>query len=296
MDIFRHQLVENFSLSLLKFHQHHNAIQYRVQNEKKKMLPLKLGKYSYRALMVLATVLALAGPASVVAGIFIFVALAGVIELLAQLQLSRATRNALLVANAALVVIACRGLVPTEPTMLLMFAINAVFLSVGLKVDKEDRFNAILLIGASSLAIIGVVILEACHLLMTPTAHISRLQECIVLVAAQDFCASAGGKLWPRGRLASRISPNKTLSGAAFGIVGGFGAWFFLRVVVGSNLSATQALVILIAGIFGDLLFSSIKRVLLVKDFGDTLGAKGGVLDRIDSTILAVLVAYALPS
>ncbi|MET3448790.1 CDP-diglyceride synthetase [Ralstonia sp. 1138] len=225
---------------------------------------------------------------------FIAATLASAAELLARLQVSQATRIALLTANAVLVAAAGRGLMATEPATLLLLAVNAILLSGGLASDDNDKFNTALLIGASSLAILGRAAIEATRLLTNSSAHMPVLQECIVLMAAQDFCASAGGKLWPRGRLAPRISPHKTLSGAAFGLAGGISSWFLLQVEVGSNFSAMGALAVLIAGILGDLLFSSVKRALMVKDFSDTLGVKGGILDRIDSTVVAVLAAHAL--
>lgn len=240
--------------------------------------------------------MAIAGPPALVASLFITAALAGTIELLARLQVGRMARVALLAPNAGLVTATSLGWLDVAAMAMLLLAINAALLSAALAIVEEDRFNAALLIGAASLTIIAAAAAEAGRLLAGPSTHMPRLQECIVLMAVQDFFASAGGRLWPRGRLAPRISPNKTLSGAAFGIVGGIGAWLMLRAGIGSNFSAPNALLILVAGVLGDLLFSSVKRALKVKDFGDALGAKGGVLDRIDSTILAVLVASALPS
>lgn len=261
-----------------------------------RMSTLKIERHAYRAFTVVSLIFALFASPVLVAAAFIAATLAGATELLGCLPIGRTWCIALLMANAAVVAAAGQGFLGTAAAALTLFAIDAAFLSIGLRVKDEGQYNATLLIGAMSLATIGLAAVEASELFLTHATRVPRLQECIVLMAAQDFFASTGGRFWPHGRLAPRISPNKTVSGAAFGLAAGIGAWLVLRDTIGSNFTLVQAVITLTAGTLGDLMFSSIKRALLVKDFSRLLGRKGGILDRIDSTVISSLVSHAFHS
>ena len=93
----------------------------------------------------------------------------------------------------------------------------------------------------------------------------------------------------------SKISPKKTWEGTIGGIVlsalimGYVGFVFDEWFVFGKQLSfwITLALIAVIAGTFGDLLESKLKRMAGVKDSGSIMPGHGGFLDRFDSLILA---------
>jgi len=99
--------------------------------------------------------------------------------------------------------------------------------------------------------------------------------------------AIGGPKLWPR------VSPKKTWAGA----IGGFIA--SLLVAIGfsaSDLGKTLPLLILaamlsIAAQLGDLFESAIKRRFGVKDSGHIIPGHGGVMDRLDGFVAAIVLA-----
>ena len=86
--------------------------------------------------------------------------------------------------------------------------------------------------------------------------------------------------------MAPHVSPGKTWAG----LLGGVATTVALAALVGPWLtpmdltrSLLAGLIIGVAGFFGDLSISAIKRDLKVKDSGSILPGHGGILDRIDS-------------
>jgi phosphatidate cytidylyltransferase len=125
---------------------------------------------------------------------------------------------------------------------------------------------------------------------------------CIICVSGSDIGAYFVGRRFGRTKLAPRISPNKTIEGALGGVVSGallgLVLWiiFDLWVFKGQVLSAGQVLIIgpILAGfgILGDLAESLIKRDAHTKDTGAIFPGMGGILDRIDSNMVALPVLY----
>lgn len=100
--------------------------------------------------------------------------------------------------------------------------------------------------------------------------------------------ALGGPKLWPA------ISPKKTWSGAIGGMVGAVAAG--LAVVKFMGLGVTPMLVIVAAALSvvsqgGDLIESSIKRHFGAKDASHLIPGHGGLMDRLDGFLTAVLAA-----
>ena len=113
------------------------------------------------------------------------------------------------------------------------------------------------------------------------------------------------GKKLPR-KMSPHVSPNKTVIGGVGGLIGGalggvvlfFGYYGFFGTIAQNYLELPFfiALGIVTAAVaaFGDLVESAIKRKLEIKDMGRLLPGHGGILDRIDSTLYAVLVVCAV--
>lgn len=113
-----------------------------------------------------------------------------------------------------------------------------------------------------------------------------------------DVGAYVVGRLFGRTRIAPSVSPNKTWEGLLGGVVASaVTAWVVLPLVDGELFAdpkdaAVIAAVAALAGFFGDLAESMVKRDLGLKDLGRMLPGHGGVLDRVDALLLALPVGY----
>ena len=116
-------------------------------------------------------------------------------------------------------------------------------------------------------------------------------------VALADVCAFVAGNVFHGPRLLPKISPNKTMAGVAGSVVGAYAAMGIMLFAVPATwpvpVIVAMPMLLAIASVWGDLLESLIKRTFAVKDAGTLLPGFGGVLDRIDSLIVALPLAYA---
>ncbi|HUO54873.1 MAG TPA: CDP-archaeol synthase [Rhodoblastus sp.] len=116
------------------------------------------------------------------------------------------------------------------------------------------------------------------------------------VVWGTDVCAYFGGRLIGGPKLAPRVSPGKTWSGFATGV--GCGAAFgALAAHFWPNVQAPAAPVFLLGLVTGamaqagDLFESWVKRRCGVKDSSRLIPGHGGVMDRLDGFIAAVIFA-----
>ena len=113
-----------------------------------------------------------------------------------------------------------------------------------------------------------------------------------------DTAAYYVGRRFGKHKLAPTISPGKSWEGAAASVVGSalFGLFYLGSTMPQLPLWAIVGMATLgnLSGQFGDLAESSIKRGAGLKDSGHLLPGHGGVLDRLDSSMFAVPVVYAL--
>ncbi len=125
----------------------------------------------------------------------------------------------------------------------------------------------------------------------------------LIGVLANDIFAYFGGIFFGKHKMVERISPKKTWEGFLWGVL--FSALFSLAFGLGVAFAGLPMLPFLdvsrwywIVGMslfipllanLGDLSFSLIKRNFNIKDYGNILRGHGGVLDRADSSIFAMI-------
>ncbi len=117
------------------------------------------------------------------------------------------------------------------------------------------------------------------------------------VVWSTDILAYFVGRAIGGPKLAPRISPGKTWSGAIGGTVAGVVAACLLTGIVFSRLAlwtAVLALALSVASQIGDLFESFIKRRFGVKDSSHLIPGHGGVMDRVDGLVFACFAAFLL--
>ncbi|MDE2655681.1 MAG: phosphatidate cytidylyltransferase [Gemmatimonadota bacterium] len=124
----------------------------------------------------------------------------------------------------------------------------------------------------------------------------------VAVTSVADTASYFVGKRLGRRRLAPRLSPGKTVEGSIGGLAGavvtGYAAGLFLdgvgTLVLSAPVCAGIGLLLGIAGQLGDLSESLLKREAGVKDSGRLLPGHGGFLDRFDSLLFTIPLAYGL--
>jgi phosphatidate cytidylyltransferase len=118
----------------------------------------------------------------------------------------------------------------------------------------------------------------------------------VAAIAISDTAQYYSGRLLGRHALAPRLSPKKTIEGAAGGLVVVplflYFAGPYLVPVGAAWLLAVVGVVLVLAGIAGDLFESMMKRAADMKDSSALIPGHGGVLDRIDALLFAAPVFY----
>ena len=124
-----------------------------------------------------------------------------------------------------------------------------------------------------------------------------------VVAFMSDGGAYFVGLKFGRHKLAPVVSPNKTIEGALGGLAGAIVGMLIYaiildlavpRVEVNYGLALLYGLIGSVAGVFGDLCFSIIKRQTGIKDYGNLIPGHGGVLDRFDSLMMVAPLMEAL--
>lgn len=103
-----------------------------------------------------------------------------------------------------------------------------------------------------------------------------------------DVCQYIWGKMLGKHKIIPKVSPNKTWEGfiggvATVSILSAFLAPYLTPLTMSQGFIA--GILIAISGFVGDVVISSVKRDLAIKDSGTLIPGHGGLLDRVDSLI-----------
>lgn len=136
-------------------------------------------------------------------------------------------------------------------------------------------------------------------ILMMQNGRFLILYVFIAAFASDTFAYFVGTK-FGKTKLCPEISPKKTIEGSMGGILGVIICYIVLTYVGNAYFNMNMNIIyMLIAGIiagiagqYGDLSASAIKRYCKIKDFGNIIPGHGGILDRFDSMLFVAPVMY----
>jgi len=184
----------------------------------------------------------------------------------------------------------------------LALALGMVFLAEVLRFDGSTTACQNLAGGVFALMYLGAMFGLLVHLRML--WGLGALLSLVVVVKLGDIGAYATGRLWGRHKLSPRLSPGKTWEGLAGQLLSNaVGAWFVFTWLVpwtaAGPLGPTAwwrwlvfGLMVGLVGLLGDLAESLIKRSAQRKDSSTWLPGLGGILDVLDSLLLATPAAW----
>jgi phosphatidate cytidylyltransferase len=127
-----------------------------------------------------------------------------------------------------------------------------------------------------------------------PTLGLTAILFVLAVAWTTDTASYVGGRLLGGPKLSPRISPKKTWSGFIVGTFTPALVGYGFAVYLGNTSALLLALVsigLALACQIGDLLESAVKRHFGAKDMSQLIPGHGGLFDRIDSLLLASVVA-----
>jgi phosphatidate cytidylyltransferase len=114
-----------------------------------------------------------------------------------------------------------------------------------------------------------------------------------------DTTAYYTGKLFGKTKLCPKVSPKKTIEGSLGGVLGSTLITLLFGFIMEKNYNimplGNYAIIGMLCGVlsqFGDLVASSVKRHVDVKDYSNLIPGHGGILDRFDSIIYSSVAIF----
>ncbi len=188
------------------------------------------------------------------------------------------------------------------PMVALALAFVAVFLGEMRRYEKPGGVTTNIAAAVLSLVYVGGLLSFVVQLRLV--WGIGALATLVLTVKMGDTGAYTVGRLFGRHKMAPVLSPGKTIEGAAGGLFFAcLGSWIAFTWLVPRACNLGEGalpswgwvlfgVVVGVTGLLGDLAESLIKRDVGCKDSSRWLPGFGGVLDLLDSILLAAPVAW----
>jgi phosphatidate cytidylyltransferase len=133
--------------------------------------------------------------------------------------------------------------------------------------------------------------------MLVPADGPRRVLTFVILTVCSDIGGYFAGITTGRHPMAPAISPKKTWEGFAGSVVACLvGGWLCVTLLLHGHAwqGVLTGAAVVLAATLGDLVESMIKRDLDIKDMGTLLPGHGGILERLDSLVVAAPVVWFL--
>jgi len=190
-------------------------------------------------------------------------------------------------------------MVPPTPQGLMAMLGGVLLMVFAEQMIRRRSDEALRSVAGTMLAVVYLGVGGAMVLNIRYEFHVPGLVLFLAAVKATDIGAYFVGSAIGRHKLAPSISPGKSWEGLVGGLAAGAAAaalvaWLLPAVEMKPGYAAIFGVVIGLAGQFADLCESALKRSAGAKDSGRAVPSFGGVLDIVDSPLLAAPVAWLL--
>lgn len=180
--------------------------------------------------------------------------------------------------------------------VLLVFAV-IIFSVLISKIKSKKKIEPVLSV---ILALIITVFFGSLKSIRNFENGIYLLGVTILISVLTDIFAQLCGMTFGKHKLVPVLSPKKTVEGSLGGTICAVVILLTVGAILSHNgiitvnyLPLTAYLIIAsVFGQFGDLAFSSVKRIVKIKDYGRLLPGHGGILDRFDSMLFVAPFTY----
>lgn len=179
-----------------------------------------------------------------------------------------------------------------EVTLLLWFVFQILYYLVRATFSGMHNFSS----AANLLGVFYVVVLLSFLVLVREQFGALWTFFGFLVTWLTDTGAYFGGSKFGKRKLSPKISPNKSVEGALFGVLAAAGVGLIFALSTGHPplRLIIFAVLLSVCAQVGDLVESAFKRERAVKDSGSLLPGHGGILDRFDSLAFVFPVLFAL--
>lgn len=164
------------------------------------------------------------------------------------------------------------------------------------KLDGEISHSRLSHVAVSVFTVLYITLLAGCVIIpLTYDYAIIHAVMLVFLPALSDTGGLFAGAYFGKHKLSPRISPKKSVEGLIgsmlFAVIGAvimcWAAYPYEQFISKLWVPIVMGVMVAIVGTFGDLCASMIKRDIGIKDMGHLLKGHGGVMDRVDSILIA---------